>query len=306
MTELAFAFGAGLLATVNPCGFALLPAFLSFYLGDKDDAETRSVAGRVAQGFAVGGAVSTGFAGVFIAAGLLVSAGLRPLLRLVPWAAFVIGVVLIGVGVALLAGRHVGLTVTSPVRQDERRSYARVVTFGGAYALASLSCTLAVFLAVVGQALAAANPIRLLGIFLAYGAGAATVLTALTVSASFAKGALHRAVRRLLPLAGRLGGAFLVLSGLYLVAYWLPAIRHPGSPGRSPVAGLTDRLSATLTTFISDNRGAFVALAIILAATALSLLGWTRLRPADGEAPSPDPDCCSTQPASFERERVEV
>ena len=30
---LAFAFGAGLLATVNPCGLALLPGFLGVYLG---------------------------------------------------------------------------------------------------------------------------------------------------------------------------------------------------------------------------------------------------------------------------------
>ena len=30
------AFGAGLLATVNPCGFALLPGFLSFYLGGSE------------------------------------------------------------------------------------------------------------------------------------------------------------------------------------------------------------------------------------------------------------------------------
>ena len=29
----AFAFGAGMLSTVNPCGFALLPAFLAYNLG---------------------------------------------------------------------------------------------------------------------------------------------------------------------------------------------------------------------------------------------------------------------------------
>ena len=30
---LALAFAAGLVATVNPCGFAMLPAYLSYFMG---------------------------------------------------------------------------------------------------------------------------------------------------------------------------------------------------------------------------------------------------------------------------------
>ena len=29
----AYAFTTGMLATVNPCGFAMLPAYLSYFLG---------------------------------------------------------------------------------------------------------------------------------------------------------------------------------------------------------------------------------------------------------------------------------
>lgn len=42
MTRLAdylpmgYAFGAGMVSTVNPCGFAMLPAYLSLYMGAKD------------------------------------------------------------------------------------------------------------------------------------------------------------------------------------------------------------------------------------------------------------------------------
>ena len=31
-----FAFGAGIVAAVNPCGFAMLPAYLSLYLGTEE------------------------------------------------------------------------------------------------------------------------------------------------------------------------------------------------------------------------------------------------------------------------------
>ncbi|MGD9755164.1 MAG: cytochrome c biogenesis protein CcdA, partial [Acidimicrobiia bacterium] len=34
---LALAFAAGMLATVNPCGFAMLPAYLSYFVGLEDD-----------------------------------------------------------------------------------------------------------------------------------------------------------------------------------------------------------------------------------------------------------------------------
>ena len=33
----ALALGAGMLATVNPCGFAILPAYLGFFVGSDDD-----------------------------------------------------------------------------------------------------------------------------------------------------------------------------------------------------------------------------------------------------------------------------
>lgn len=114
MTTLALAFTAGLLATVNPCGFAMLPAFLSFYLGTTDSRRPNGSGApgwRLGHGLAVGLAVSAGFAGVFVAAALLAAAGLTLLVRLVPWAALGIGLALVGLGGWLLAGRHLGLTV---------------------------------------------------------------------------------------------------------------------------------------------------------------------------------------------------
>ena len=34
--QLGYAFGAGMVAAVNPCGFAMLPVYLSLYLGADD------------------------------------------------------------------------------------------------------------------------------------------------------------------------------------------------------------------------------------------------------------------------------
>jgi cytochrome c biogenesis protein CcdA len=94
---LALAFGAGLLATVNPCGFALLPSFLGLYVGAAEGADQREpLLGRAAQGFLVGVALSAGFGAVFVIAGLVVAVGLHAFVDLVPWLAVAIGAALIG------------------------------------------------------------------------------------------------------------------------------------------------------------------------------------------------------------------
>src|SRR5688500_16840269 len=126
MTLWLFAFGAGMLSTVNPCGFAMLPAFIAYYLGD-DDSDSDNGNGpvpfatRLGQGLSVGAAVSAGFAGVFAVAGLLVAFGLRSLVSAVPWAAVVIGVVLVVLGLAMLAGRQVKITLRKNIGPGEGR-----------------------------------------------------------------------------------------------------------------------------------------------------------------------------------------
>ncbi|HLH64868.1 MAG TPA: cytochrome c biogenesis protein CcdA [Solirubrobacteraceae bacterium] len=282
-----FAFGAGLLATVNPCGFAMLPGFLSLYLGSADTAERPALA-RGAQGFRVGLALTGGFAGAFVIAGLILSIGLRWFVHVIPWVAVAIAAALVLVGIAMLLGRHVGLTAASRVRVDGRsvEGYCRVVLFGASYAVASLSCTLAVFLIVVGQAVAAADPIRLLAVFGAYAAGSATVLVALSLSVALAKAVVARAVRWLAPVVSRLAGALLAASGVYLVIYWLPTLRGESSstPG---VVTFTERLSATLETFLSAHIGLFVGVfAALLALGCILLLGSGNRRSREARAES--------------------
>lgn len=287
MTPLVFAFGAGLLATVNPCGFAMLPAFLGFYVGD-GDGEPIALAARVWQGLAVGATVSIGFAGVFVAVGLLVSAGLRTLLVAVPYAAAIIGLGLVAVGVAMARGAHIGLPAMDRLQPGQSRSRRRMVVFGAAYAVASLSCTLAALLAVVAQALATASLLGILAAFAAYAAGAATILVALALSAALAREALARRIGRLLPLAGRMGGVLLVASGVYLIVYWLPVV--VGSRPNSGLAGFSAGWSGRATTFLEAHTGAFGYLAMTLVVGA-GILAWTRRR---GRA---DPESVSSVPS---------
>src|SRR3546814_16901401 len=67
---LAIAFASGMLATVNPCGFAMLPAYLGFFLGQEGG--DRDVRASVSRSLGVGLSVSAGFLLVFSFVGLAI------------------------------------------------------------------------------------------------------------------------------------------------------------------------------------------------------------------------------------------
>lgn len=262
-----FAFAAGLLATVNPCGFAMLPAFIALYL-DSGERGERSLPARLAQGLCVGLALSASFRGMFVAAGLIIALGLQSFVHAIPWIALVIAAALVLLGCAMLAGRHVGFTAASRLRADTLplAGYARVLLFGASYALASLACTVPVFLVVVGGAVAQKDPLRLIVVFASYLAGSASLLVALSLSIALARAGLARALRRLTPAVGRLAGALLVASGVYLVIYWLPTLEGSASARTPAVVGFVEQLSSTLEGFLSVHIGLFVALLAALIA----------------------------------------
>jgi cytochrome c biogenesis protein CcdA len=224
--NLAFAFTAGMLATVNPCGWAMLPSFVSYYLGSREAGyEGRPLAHRALEGLYLGLLVTVGFLTVFGSAGVVLSAGLRFFVRYIPLAGLVIGALLVSLGLLRLAGKTWPFDLPTLQLDVHARNPKSVFLFGLAYASASLSCTLPIFLAVVGASLTAANYVGGAAMFGAYAGGMGTVLTAVTLGAALLKGAVAQWFRRFLPYMHRVGAVLLVMAGLYLV--WRQAQAFP-------------------------------------------------------------------------------
>ena len=156
----SYAFLLGGVAAFNPCGFALLPAYLGLYLSDESGGS--GLAARAGRSLAVAGVVAVAFTAMFGAMGAIFSIGSSAIVRSLPWAGLAVGVVLILVGGMTLAGRPIGQRL--PHRLADRlgkgagekgtRGYA---AFGLAYGVASLGCTLPLFLGLMGTATAAAG-----------------------------------------------------------------------------------------------------------------------------------------------------
>jgi cytochrome c biogenesis protein CcdA len=218
-----WAFAAGMIASVNPCGFFMLPAYISYQLGTGDTVfDAASPLRRGLRALFLGVTATTGFVAVMGVVGALVAVGGQWMVRVFPYAGLAIGAALVGIGLWLLVtGRTLGLAAAGRLTISPRRSRGNIFLFGVAYAIGSLSCTLPIFLLVVGNSLAARGFAGSMVQFVSYALGMGSILIAVTLGAALSGGAVAGGLRRVLPHVHRTSAFFLVGAGGYLIYYWV-------------------------------------------------------------------------------------
>jgi len=219
-----FAFAAGLVSAVNPCGFAMLPAYLGLYLGQQEGERRQSFFGRLGRALAVGGAVTAGFVVLFGVAGVIITGGASPVVDAIPWIGLTIGVLLVIAGAWLLKGKvYLGFAARAASRMGDPKQLGPrgYFFFGLSYGTASLSCTLPIFLAVIGTSLAVGQLGTQIGQFVLFALGMGLVIMLLTIAMALFKGAMAGALRKALPYVQPLSTGFMILAGMYVVYYWL-------------------------------------------------------------------------------------
>ncbi|NQW22352.1 MAG: cytochrome c biogenesis protein CcdA [SAR202 cluster bacterium] len=227
LAPLGFAFAVGMASAVNPCGFAMLPAYLGLYLGDaEDEAGESHPVKQLSQALVVGSAVTAGFVVLFGSVGLVIGLGARGfIVDVLPWLGLVIGVILALVGSWMIGGGKLyngfAARAASKLGDPGQVSMKGYFIFGISYGTASLSCTLPIFLSVVGTSLAVSSIFTSLGQFLLYALGMGVVIMALTIGMAFFKTAMVGALRKAMPYVAPVGSWLMVIAGMYIVFYWL-------------------------------------------------------------------------------------
>lgn len=243
---LGWAFGAGMVAAVNPCGFAMLPAYLSLYLGASESREQAGDGHRLLSAARVGLAMTAGFVLLFGTMGLILSLATSTIAAFLPWAGLTIGAGLVlfgglmlrdmGTGTGTATGSllytGVGERIADRLGRDARQPGLRgYLIYGLAYGAASLSCTLPIFLAVVGGTLTASGFLDSLLQFVLYGLGMGFVIVLLTLALALFQSAAVRVARRVVRSVQAASAVFMLLAGAYVMYYWLT------------LGGLLERLS---------------------------------------------------------------
>ncbi|MEE3918073.1 cytochrome c biogenesis protein CcdA [Micromonospora sp. BRA006-A] len=106
---LLLALTAGMLGAVNPCGFAMLPAYLSLLVAGPDGGR-----GAVGRALTATAGLTLGYVLVFGAFGLALAPAADWLRPRLPWLTVTLGVLLALAGCWLLAGRR--LPAPRPLR----------------------------------------------------------------------------------------------------------------------------------------------------------------------------------------------
>ena len=287
------AFAAGLVAALNPCGFAMLPAYLILVVrGQRFGEGPQGVSAQGATGpiVAVGRALAAtvgmalGFLTVFGVFGALTISAAATVQRYLPYGTVVIGVVLTGLGVWLLSGRELTALTPRPVgprwvphvRQGPR--IAGMYGYGVSYALASLSCTVGPFLAVTGAGLRGGSLLTSVAIYLAYVGGLTLVVGVLAIAAATASTALTDRLRRILPFVNRIGGALLMAVGLYVAYFGVYELRlfNAGADPGDALISAAGHLQGALAGWVHQHGG-WPWVVALLALVAGALVGaWHR------------------------------
>lgn len=277
LTGLAFA--AGMIAALNPCGFAMLPAYLALVVNGEQTSRPRAV-GRALTATA---AMAVGFLTVFGLFGLLTVSAASTVQQYAPYLTLVVGVVLVALGLWLLSGRELTALSWNSARLGSRWTpttrLGSMFGYGVGYAVASLSCTIGPFLAVTGSSLRTGSLLDGVLVYVAYAAGITLVVGVLAVAVALANSALIDRIRRVLPYLNRISGAVLIMVGLYVGYYGLYEIRlfRGGGSAQDPVIGAAGRIQRALAGWVYQH-GAWPWLLAVGLLTVVGAALWVRRR----------------------------
>jgi cytochrome c-type biogenesis protein len=293
---LALAFTAGMIASINPCGFALLPAYISAFVAG-DDIRIRADR-RIARAVGVSVAVSVGFAAMFTIVGVVFSSASSALRQQMPWITIAVGTAMLVMGVASIFGWKPRLPFQNRATA-QRRDAVGMATFGFVYALVSLSCTLGPFLAVSTFAMQRSF-LGGIATYIVYAAGMGTIILALSVSAALAHDSFVGTLRHASKYASRVAGVLLALSGGYAIWYGRYELSvYDGNRSRDAIYDAGTNLQTRfvqITHSLGATRIALVIVAITAVAFVASRLRHRNVATLDITTATPEPTSSISQP----------
>lgn len=263
----AYSFVLGVLAAVNPCGFVLLPTYLIFFLGTREEPNL-ATGERLRRALIVSSGISIGFLAIFFVIGVISRLFTQWIELNAKFASLAIGVVLLGGGARMLTG-WTPKFASPQMNGVKSKTFRATIIYGLAYAVASIGCTIGFLTTAVFGSIALNGFVSGVLSILLYGLGMAMLVTALTVSLAFAKTGLVTVIKNKLHIVQRLGAFFVTLTGIYLVFYWYAAISETRS---TKFVARIERWQTRVVSFLQQQGAIRLAIVLsVIVATAIVL-----------------------------------
>ena len=282
--DLAVPFGAGLVAAVNPCGFAMLPAYLAYFLGIGSQDQSADTGRNVLRGLVVGLTLTAGFVAFFGIIGALTTSliSTSTIAERGPWITLVISGLMVVLGIAMLAGFEPKISVPRLSKGGDSQGLISIFLFGVSYAVVSLGCASPVFFGSVSGSFSTDRWFEGILRFLAYALGMGLVITFLTLAVAMGRSGVTANMRRLLPHINKISGGFLVVAGVVLGFYgwWeVQVLLRDDFEANNPFVEASNRVSLRLENWIIDVGGNRFGLATAILVLAVLLWAFRRRIP---------------------------
>ena len=282
--DLAVPFGAGLVAAVNPCGFAMLPAYLAYFLGIGSQDQSTDTGRNVLRGLVVGLTLTAGFVAFFGIIGALTTSliSTSTIAERGPWITLVISGLMVVLGIAMLAGFEPKISVPRLSKGGDSQGLISIFLFGVSYAVVSLGCASPVFFGSVSGSFSTDGWFEGILRFLAYALGMGLVITFLTLAVAMGRSGVTANMRRLLPHINKISGGFLVVAGVVLGFYgwWeVQVLLRDDFEANNPFVEASNRVSLRLENWIIDVGGNRFGLATAILVLAVLLWAFRRRIP---------------------------
>jgi cytochrome c-type biogenesis protein len=217
---------AGIFATFNPCGFAMLPAYLTFIILGGDPLKSRRDVFADALKFST--LMGAGVLAIFTLFAAAIIPFASSIQRYLPIFTLLIGAFLIAAAVSIFLGKNFpSAKLWSPSISPTGKGLT-FFGYGVTFALGSISCTIGPFLAITNSALASSNILEILITYLAFGLGISLTIAVLALITATSNQILLKHIRRI-SRAITIGSAvILIFVGIYLLYLGWYEIRLEG------------------------------------------------------------------------------
>lgn len=210
---LAFPFVAGIFALFSPCGFPMLPGYVSYYMGARVPLERAVKSGFVCL---------SGLLVVFSSIGVVASVSGSIISQYVSFLEPIAGLITMSMGLSMI------ISIKSPVllpslRAPKSVSLTGIFLYGSLYGLATLGCSAPIFLSILFYAITMKGLLYGMIVFVVYAIGMGVPLIITTILVAKAKNLILKRKVKATWLLQKLSGVILLSVGAYLILYYFIA-----------------------------------------------------------------------------------